>query len=214
MALGDNYATLDELKNYLSLSGQTGLDDQMADALTSATKEINRCTHRQFNQTTTATARVFEAANWDLCYVDDFWTTTGLVVKTDLTGDGVFETTWAVGDYELFPLNGLSEGEPWPYTELRRTASNYFPLKYAVANGTWSTRGTRARVQITAKWGWPEVPAPIKQACLGLAAENFQMKDAPLGVAGMGEFGVIRVRSSQVLAAKLKKYTIDQVLCG
>lgn len=210
MALGDTYATLDELKSYLNLSGQTGLDDQMMDALQSATKEINRTCHRQFNKTSVATARVFEAVDWHHCYVDDFWTTSGFVLATDLTGDGTFETTWATGDYELFPLNALVDGEPWPYDELRRSGAHYFPLKYA-----YDLRGTRARVQVTAQWGWPDVPAPIKQACLGVAAENFQLKDAPLGVAGFGEFGVVRVRGwSITLEKKLKKYTKDQVLCG
>lgn len=205
MALGDPYATLPEIKDYLSITATT-YDDELADALASASEEIERCTNRQFNKTTTASARVYQPHDSYVVRVDDFHTTTGFVLKTDEAGDGTFETTWASTDYELFPLNGIVNGQTgWPYNKICGTQSRWFPLPWT---------GRRATIEVTAQWGWASVPAPVKQACLILAAETFQLKDAPLGVAGMGEFGVVRVRDNKMADKKLRKYMRSQVLVG
>lgn len=91
--------------------------------------------------------------------VDDIATTTGLVVRTDLTDDGVFETVWAYGtDYRLEPENAALGPEPWPYTRL--------------VVPSWSTRTgfvPGARVQVTACWGWPAVPDAVARATCHLA---------------------------------------------
>jgi hypothetical protein len=61
-------------------------------------------------------------------------------------------------------------------------------------------------VRDTARWGWTAVPAPVKEATLALAEETFKMKDAPFGVAGMGEFGAIRVRANPRIVTMLSPY--------
>lgn len=203
MATGDTYATLDELKSYMSLVGQSGLDEQMTDALRSASREIERYTKRQFNTDVTVSVRLYRPSNRYCLSVDDFSTATGLIVKTDNEGDGVFETTWASTDYELYPVNAPLDG--WPYTKIQSTGTKWFP--------TYTGKG-QITAQITALFGWKEVPPPVKQACLVLAAANFQLKDAPLGIAGMGEFGVLRVRDSQTAASKLKMYCRHNVWCA
>lgn len=204
MAIGDTYASLSELKAYLSLSEQTGLDEQMQDALQTASREIERYTRRQFNRNPSVAARVYKPLNSRICYVDDFWTTTGFVVETDSSGDGTFETTWASTDYELYPLNGVMDSiSGWPQYKVQACASRWFPRCTGFRDAT---------VRVTANWGWQDVPAPIKQSCLILAAENFQLKDAPLGVAGMGDFGVIRVRNNQMALNKLAKYCRRRML--
>jgi hypothetical protein len=48
-------------------------------------------------------------------------------------------------------------------------------------------------VRVTAKWGWPAVPYPINQACILQAARIYKRYDSPLGVAGFGDLGAIRV---------------------
>lgn len=205
MALGDNYATLDELKAYLSLTGQSAVDDQMSDALNSASQEIERFCGRQFNRVETASVRVFRPMTSSGCWMDDIWSTTGFVLKSDADYDGVYETTWAAADYELRPLNGMVNGVPgWPYYKITAVGTaNRFPV--------WRANLRETTVQVTALWGWTTVPAPVKQACLILAAMAFQLKDAPLGVAGMGEFGVIRVRNSQMAEQKLMDYVRQRV---
>lgn len=205
MALGDPYATLAEIKDYLSITA-TSFDDELADALASASEEIERSTNRQFNKTTTATARVFVPDQYGCVRADDFHTSTGFVLKTDESGDGTFETTWTSADYELFPLNGVVNGQTgWPFNKIYATDNRWFPI---------NVTGRRGTVEVTAQWGWASVPAPVKQACLILAAETFQLKDAPLGVAGMGEFGVVRVRDNKMADKKLRKYTRSVVLVG
>jgi hypothetical protein len=47
-----------------------------------------------------------------------------------------------------------------------------------------------------------------------LAAKNFQIKDAPFGVAGMGEFGFVRVQDDRGALGKLKPFRRDPVLVG
>lgn len=208
MALGDAYATVDELKSRLSIPAtNTSFDDELTDALNSASEEIERYCNRQFNKAASATARKYFPESLYCLNVDDFHTTTGLIIKTDLGGDGTFETTWASTDYELYPTDGVINGQiGWPFSRIDAVAAQEFPRVY---------RGERAlRVEVTAQWGWANVPAPVKQACLMLASKNFQVKDAPLGVAGMSEFGVIRVQDDRLAMGKLSRYVRDKVLVG
>jgi hypothetical protein len=48
-------------------------------------------------------------------------------------------------------------------------------------------------VQVTGTWGWSSVPVAIKQATILLAMRQFKRYDSPLGVAGFGDLGAIRV---------------------
>lgn len=209
--IGDPYCTLGKLKDYLKIPlTMSALDEALTDALQSASEEIERHTNRQFNTDAAATARVYEPRTLRITMVDDFWTLDGLVVETDPGGTGDFTTVFGDTDYELFPLNGLVSGKPWPYNKVRANSGLFFP-KFART----PFRRT-AVVRVTAQWGWASVPAPIQQACLILAASNFSLKDAPLGVAGMaqgfagsGTAGVIRVQDNKMAAAKLLRYVFE-----
>lgn len=198
MALGDSYATLAELKAYLSVSDSVD-DDELTDALASVSREIDHACGRQFNKTTTAAARTFRPDSRRVAYVDDLHTTTDLAIKTDPGDTGTYSVTWAAADYQLEPLNGIVDGESgWPYYRIRAVRSLLFPAC-----------GQRAGLQVTAQWGWNAVPAPVKQACLILAAETHKLRNAPFGVAGFGEFGVVRVRDNPMAAKKLAPYMLD-----
>lgn len=182
MALGDSYATLAELKTHVGIPADEDMKDEVLQwALDSASREIETCCERQFNKTTTATQRTFRLSCGSV-EVDDFWTTDGLII------DG---NAYSADDYDLWPLNGVVNGVPgWPYGEI-------------VSYGRWLPE---CRVTVTAQWGWADVPAPIKQACLMLAGRNYKLADSPLGVAGMDEFGSVRVRDNPDIAKKLKPY--------
>ncbi|MQB00556.1 MAG: hypothetical protein GEU78_09735 [Actinobacteria bacterium] len=199
MALGDVYATLEQLKSYLGPINDIVDDDELTDALNSTSRGIEKICHRQFNDAGTASARVYEPSKLDLVRPDDFHTEAGLVVETDDTDDGTFPTAWAATDFQLEPLNGIVDGENgWPFWKIRAVNSHRFPLD-----------GRRATVRVTARWGWATVPSPIKQACLIVAAETFKLKDAPFGVAGYGEFGAVRIRDNPVAMNKLAPYIRD-----
>ena len=53
--------------------------------------------------------------------------------------------------------------------------------------------GEQALVKVTTVFGWPAVPKAIEQATILQAARHFKRYDSPLGVAGFGDFGVVRV---------------------
>lgn len=201
MALGDPYATLAELKTRLDITDSTD-DPRLTASLDSASREIDGWCGRQFNDAGAATARVFRSSGCTLAVVDDFSTTTGLVVATDNDDDGVYETTWSASDYELEPLNGVVSGmSGWPYYRIRAVEARTFP-----------TGRRRAVVQVTARWGWTAVPTPVKEACLMIAAETFKAGDAPFGVAGFGEFGAVRVRMNSQAQTLLAPYRLNPVL--
>lgn len=201
MALGDPYATLTDIKDYLSL-GTTVSDDVLNDALESVSREIENHTHRQFNQAASASERRYHPEDSCVAHVDDFHDATGLVVETDDDDDGTFETTWSDTDYLLEPLDGVVDGvDGWPFYRIKAVGRS-FP------------RGVRPTVRVTALWGWSSVPRPVVQACLILASETAKLKDAPFGVAGFGDFGAVRVKQNPMAAKKLMPYVRHPVLVG
>lgn len=204
MALGDPYATVAEIKARMGITNSDS-DDRLEEALNAASRRVEQHCDRQFNNTDTASARVYYPATNGVVWVDDFHTTTGLLVKTDSGNDGTYETTWASTDYQLEPLNGLVGSESgWPYSRI-----------IAVGNQAFSPdRTARGSVQVTAKWGWNAVPAPVKEATLILAETLFKLKDAPFGVSGFDQWGVVRVRENPYVTYLLEKYERHLTLVG
>ena len=196
------YATLAELQAYLP-SGTSDLVTQLSDSLATASRSIDKATGRRFWADTAATSRLFYPApdRWSRTLVDDFYTTTGLVVEVDASGDGVFETTYTSADYELSPLNGVVDGEDgWPFYRIR-------PV-----NWTWTCNPLRASLRVTAKWGWTAVPSAVKTACVILATEALKLaREAPFGVAGFGVDGLVRVRENPRVRDMLAPYTRSPV---
>lgn len=203
MALGDPYISLEQLKSYLKITDTTD-DSELTDALQSVSRGIEEVCDRQFNDAGSATSRVFDVTNASVVRLDDFHTIVGLVVKTDDGDTGTYGTTWASTDYQLKPLNGIVAGQTgWPYWRIHAVGSRSFPCN-----------AKRPALEVTARWGWASVPTPVRQACLLSAAETFKMKDAPFGVAGFGDFGVVRVRSNPMVMQKLAPYMRDVARVG
>jgi hypothetical protein len=64
-----------------------------------------------------------------------------------------------------------------------------------------------ATVKVTGTFGWPALPIDIKQACILLAMRQFKRYDSPLGVAGFGDMGALRVgRTDPDVEALLSPY--------
>jgi hypothetical protein len=195
------YATLSELKAYIGETG-TSFDTQLTDALVTASRGIDHFCGRRFFADVAATARIFAPRDRTVLKVDDFQSTSGLIVKTDTGDDATFATTLTAADYELQPFNNVVDGEPgWPYYRIIYVTS------------TWPCWNQRAgSVQVTAKWGWAAVPGPIKQACIYLAEETYKLKGSPFGVAANDQFGPIRVRDNPKVMNMLKPYQDSVVM--
>lgn len=207
MALGDPYLELDRFKEYLNIKPEKQeKNDLIMEAIKSASSEIEKHCNRQFQRSESATTRVYEPGTDGRIVVDDFWSTTGLVVEVDGNDDGSFSTTVPASDYELYPLNGVVDGQVgWPYYEILMTD------RFAIPR--FSRR--RNTVRVTAKWGWQNVPEAVRQACVIVAHETFQLKDAPFGTAGMDQFGnIYHVRDNRIAAGKLARYCRNRIPVG
>jgi hypothetical protein len=199
MAFGDPYATRAQIKTRLGIT-DTNDDSALDSALSASTLSIEGHCGRQFNDAGVASARVYYPDDLTTITVDDFSTTTGLIVAFDFSNSGVYANVITSTNYQLEPLNGVVDGTPnWPYYRIR-VIQAWPPL-------LWTSIGyPRASVQITAQWGWAAIPSPVVQSCLILAEEIFKLKDAPYGVAGFSQYGAVRVRENPKVAALLMRY--------
>lgn len=179
MAITNGYATLAETKAALRISD--AIDDTLLEmAIESASRLIDGYASRNFYSSGTAT-RYYVADNEFVVQVDDLANGT-VTVRSSEQGNGLFDVTWDTDDYQLEPLNAVLDGQAWPFTSIR-----------AIGDYLWPIEGGEALVQITGTWGWPAVPIAIKQACIIQASRIYKRLDSPLGVAGFGDLGAIRV---------------------
>lgn len=192
---GDTYATLAELKSRLQIN-TSSQDAELLDVLLAASRAVDAFCGRSFADSGAVSTRTFRAITGDLAYVDDFHTTTGLVIATDPSEDASFSAVWAATDYQLEPLGGVMDGiTGWPHSRI-----------VAVGNHAFGVAPGRTLLRVTARWGWAAVPAPVKQATLILAEELYKLRDAPFGVAGFDQYGAVRVRDNPRTAALLQPY--------
>lgn len=175
-----DYCLLAELKASLGIT-DTDSDTRLAQAITTASRAVDKHCRRRFSQDATVQTRTYEVCAADYVYVDDISTLTGLVLATDDNDDGTAETTWTVvTDFAVAPRNNLADGRPVYRFDV--VGNRYFPV-----------RRRRASVHVTARFGWPSVPEEVHDATLLKAAKLFTRKDSPAGVAGSSEFGVVRI---------------------
>jgi hypothetical protein len=187
MAIVNGYATLTEIKAYMSISDNTD-NDLLENLVESASRSIDRIANRRFYLDATASARLYRAYSDIFVYIDDLGSTTDLVVKTDSNGNGSYAKTLTLNqDYILDPLTAPSLSRP--YTQLTMVSNTEtWPIFPGLTQN-----GLRPGVQVTAKWGWPSVPNDINMACLILTADLYKRKDAPGGILGLGDLGVVRM---------------------
>ena len=186
MPITNGYATRNQVKAALRIGTADTLDDDLIDnCVGAASRLIDGYCNRKFWQSGTAEARVFQAEDSFYCSIDDI-AGTALTLKTSTQADGTFDLTWKVSDYQLEPLNGNLDGLTWSYDKIRAVGDYLFPT----VNNNY---GEQALVQVTAIFGWPSVPEPITQATIIQASRIFKRYDSPLGVAGFGDLGAIRV---------------------
>lgn len=198
-ALNQFYCSVEELKSRLQIDDNSD-DFEVTLAVQAGCRSIDEICGRYFWRGTDTRTYVPESLYGQ--QLDDIVSVSTL--KVDFDGDGVFEQTWTQGtDYALTvspgKYNAAAKGEQWPYTGIQIiAASKYIPFVWP-----WSHQD---RIQVTGVFGWPAVPLAVKQASLIAAADLFKIKDAPFGVAGFGEFGVVRVQANPRVMSLLRRY--------
>jgi hypothetical protein len=177
MAITNGYATLAQVKSALRIVD--AIDDSLIElAIEAASRQIDSVCERFFYST--AATRVYAPTDWQITEIDDLVTLTTL--KTSSNVDGVFDVTWTATQYQLEPLNGIAGGIVTPFNRIRAIDDLYFPENFG-----------EATVQVVGTFGFSAVPTEIKQAAVLLSSRIFKRNDSPLGVAGFGDLGAIRV---------------------
>lgn len=194
MPLSSAYTTLATLKARLRIAAADD-DATLENTITAASRAIDQHTGRRF-YAATETRYYTPLSAVCLLLPDDLRSITTL--KTDEDGDRTFEITWSASlDYYLTPYNAATDGRPYEAVEVDSVNGRYeFPC--------------RARsVELAGSWGYCATgshPAPIEEACLRLAERLYQLRNAPLGVAGTVETGIIRIATDRDLADLLWPY--------
>jgi hypothetical protein len=179
LAITNGYATLTQVKSAMRITDN--IDDTLIEmAIESASRAIDGFAMRSFYSFGTAT-RYYAADDSYVVQTDDI-AGTAITLQTSSAGDGVFDQTWSPIDYQLEPTNGYTDGLTVPYTRIR-----------AVENYLYPVEADQALVKVTAVFGWPAVPIAITQACVIQSSRLFKRLDSPLGVAGFGDMGAVRV---------------------
>lgn len=209
------YCGMEELKSRLSIT-DTDSDYEIQLAIQTVTDWItNYCGQHFYRVTETRTFQPHSI--WEL-NIDPLVSDPDIVssadVSLDYDGDGVYEVDWgAPGTNYMFKCypetyNINAYGAQRPFNRLQiLTSENGENL---AGNGgflpfVWPYTHLN-RVQITATWGWTMVPPSVSQAALMLAVDMFKSKDAPWGVAGMGDLGVVKVQSNPWVVELLREY--------
>jgi hypothetical protein len=196
LSIANGLCTLEQAKSALNI--QDAADNTLVElAVGAASRSIENYVGHRFFIDAAVTVRQFNADDTSsLTIPEGIATATGLIVQTDAAGDGTFETTLTINtDFVLEPVNSLVLYPARPYTEIRLLTGS-FPQP---ANG-------QPGVKVTAKFGWPAIPDDVTLACILLAKDLVKAKDAPFGVAGTSDFGVLRIRQNATVIALLQPY--------
>lgn len=88
-------------------------------------------------------------------------TATDLVISVDRNNDGTYSEVWSTGDYELWPRNATPEPTPFTRIVVPSWSSRSFPIgsEYGRARG---------HVKVTGIFGWPAVPAAVRDDVIEL----------------------------------------------
>jgi hypothetical protein len=175
-----DYCTVYELKNAIGITDSVD-DLKLGAAITAASGWIDAYCGRQFIQASgTAFRSYIPTGRMDPLPIDDATSIVSVAIDDDL--DGTFSEVLETIDWQAEPVNDFTAGIRMPYTSIRPFEDGYWPLD----------RG-RATVKVQATFGWDETPIQIRQAAILQSSRLFKRYDSPLGVAGFGDLGVMRV---------------------
>ena len=179
-----SYATLAEFKSSIGITDSTD-DTALQSVLDSADQLINNYVDTKvgFGQTSSQ-IRYYTATRFDFVLTDPIVSVSQLAI--DINGDGTYGQVWSANDYILAPRNAALDNRP--YTEIDTSpfsnAEYNFPVGYL-------------EIKVTGIFGWPSVPAAVKQAALIQAGAIWSSRTAPFGVIGSQDLGgVLRMSAA------------------
>jgi hypothetical protein len=195
MAISNGYATLAQIKSAVRITD--AIDDALLEmAVESASRMIDAECDRNFFSSGTAT-RDFVPNDHYVVDTDDLTQINS--VKIDDAGEGTYLITLDESDYQTEPLNQKVSGNAFPIYRLRMIGDYLLPI--------W---GKQATVRIEGVYGFTPTPIQITQACVIQSSRIYKRLDSPLGVAGFGDMGAVRVGKVDPDVAQLirpfKKY--------
>lgn len=158
-----------------------GSDEQIGGALAAASRYIEQHANRVFNTDGELSQRTFEADT-------DRWTSSIFVDDFHLM-DGDRDSGFEV---EVWPFGEAGDGDSH---QLDAARISLLPRNAAVREEpyTWlrarlGALGFRGAVAVTARWGWPSIPEPIKAATIEIAA--IYRLETPRATNTVNELGV------------------------
>lgn len=180
---------------------QIGITDSQSDsrmdaAINAASRQMEWHTgNRWWADSTVVVREYYPDDSTTLCIPEGLSTVTGLIVKTDTDDNGTYETTLTIStNFIVTPPNAADAYPIQPYSGLQIVdGTSYFPR---------SAYG-RPTVQVTAKFGWPSVPADVKQACIIQAVQLYKSTEAVFGILGGFDQGVRVGRGLNPIAESL-----------
>ena len=186
MAIANGYASLAQIKAALRISAGDATDDALLEmAVESASRLIDAYCGRNFLLGGTAT-RYYNTEDPYVVQIDDARSITS--VRTSSSEDGIFDITFDMtartGDIQAESINDYVGGLVWPFTRLRAIGDYVFPVD------------KENTVEVTAVFGFPNIPVTVTQATILQSSRIFARLQSPLGVAGFGDMGIMRVGRS------------------
>ncbi len=178
MAWAPDYTTTSAVKTFMRITDSVD-DAVIAQAITTASRMIDKAANRQFGQLDAVEARYF-TPRYDqhrgryVVPIDDLMTAVGLLVAVDLADDATYGDL--VDELSLQPVNAAAKGRPWTRLIVHPTSSVTPPMR-------------ESSVEVTARWGWTAVPGPIAHACTLQASRLVNRRDSPYGIAGSPDTG-------------------------
>jgi hypothetical protein len=171
-----SYATLAEFKSSIGITDSTD-DTALQSVLDSADQLINNYVDTKVGfGVTSSQTRYYTADRFDFVLTDPIVSVSQLA--TDINGDGTYSQVWTSNDYILAPRNAALDSRP--YTEIDTSpfsnADYSFPVGYL-------------EVKVTGVFGWPSVPAAVKQAALIQAGAIWASRSAAFGIIGSESLG-------------------------
>ena len=168
------YVSVQELSKTLNLTGTTYADQDMKDAIASASTALETHCERVFTLGSSQTRKYYPVST-DYVLMDDATTVSAVVVN----GVTLVQDT----DYYLDPVRVTFTGPP--YDVLRAVPGALLP-----GYGPFGMSAAWGPVSVTGTFGWPTVPATIKMATKILASRYLQRaRSAPFAILSFGDGG-------------------------